>query len=245
MSLLVILCVLFVFFRAEILLRVATLGGPRRVMAEVSRHQHVVSRKIFLLARLFSGMRVTMEGLSRALPPVFLVVSNHQSLIDIPALATAFPCRNLRYVAKRELKRGLPYISLALRVGQHALISRKTDYRQGMRELARFAALSETGICPVVFPEGTRSRTGAVNSFQAGAFRIVLERCPMAVLSVAVDGGYRLATVPGLLRNLRGARYRIKALTLYPAPKGKREIMALLTRIEAEITSEIQGWRVE
>ncbi|HET6487658.1 MAG TPA: hypothetical protein VFH83_14620, partial [Spirochaetia bacterium] len=96
MSLLVILCVLFVFFRAEILLRVATLGGPRRVMAEVSRHQHVVSRKIFLLARLFSGMRVTMEGLSRALPPVFLVVSNHQSLIDIPALATAFPCRNLR-----------------------------------------------------------------------------------------------------------------------------------------------------
>lgn len=242
MSILVVLCALFLFVRSEIALRFAALGGCERLMDAVSHHQHAIPRKLFWLARVFAGMRVSVEH-RVAVPRIFLLVSNHQSLIDIPALTTAFPCHDLRFVAKRELSRGLPYISYALRVGRHALISRKGDFRQGRRALTRFADLAAEGICPVVFPEGTRSRTGAVKSFQTGAFRIVLERSPMAVLSVAVDGGYRLATLPGIMRNLHGARYRMRPLTLYPAPRGKREIAALASRIEAEISGQIREWR--
>ena len=146
-------------------------------------------------------------------------------------------------MAKKSLSRGIPYASTSLRWGRHALISRTGDYRAGNMELRRFAGLTEQGICPVVFPEGTRSRTGRVNEFYTGAVRIILEQAPIPVLSVALDGGYRLSTLRQLLRNLRGAHYRVKPLTLYPAPKGKREISELLVRIRAEIEAQVREWR--
>ncbi len=95
----------------------------------------------------------------------------------------------------------------------------------------------------MVFPEGTRSRTGRVNDFYTGAVRIILEQSPIPVLSVAVDGGYHLSTLRRLLKNLRGARYRVKPLTLYPIPRGKREISELLVRIQAEIAAQVKVWR--
>jgi len=63
------------------------------------------------------------------------------------------------------------------------------------------------------------------------------------VLSVAVDGGYHLSTLTRLLKNLRGAHYRVKPLTLYPIPKGKREISELLVRMQAEIAAQVRVWR--
>jgi 1-acyl-sn-glycerol-3-phosphate acyltransferase len=111
-----------------------------------------------------------------------------------------------------------------------------------MRELA---GLSRKGICPVVFPEGTRSRDGSVRGFYAGALRVMLEHQAMPVLSVAVDGGYRIATMPRLMLHSRGVRYRVRPLTLYPAPRGKREIIDLAQRMEREISAQVAAWRRE
>ena len=125
------------------------------------------------------------------------------------------------------------------------MISRTSDFREGHRELVRFADLAKRGICPAVFPEGTRSKTGFVKSFQAGAVRIILERARLPVLSVAVDGGWRISNLPKALLRLSGTRYRVKPLTLYPAPKGKREILELLATIEKELGGQICAWRRE
>jgi 1-acyl-sn-glycerol-3-phosphate acyltransferase len=201
-----------------------------------------ISRKLFYLARVFGGLRMENERFKGTLPRVFLMISNHQSLADIPALMLAFPSRDLRFVAKKELGRGLPYISTSLHLGHHALIYRKGNFRQGQRELRRFGALTRRGICPVVFPEGTRSRTGEVRSFFAGAVRVILEHSPVPVLSVAVDGGYRVSTLPRLMNNMRGTLYRVKPLTLYPAPRGKKEISDLLGRVEGEIIAQVREW---
>ena len=185
----VVICVLAIFVRTDIHIRLVARYYPASTMALVTRYQHSVSRHIFILSRMIGGMRTEFERYRGALPPVFMVVSNHQSLIDIPALALAFPRNSVRYVSKKELGRGIPMVSRMLRAGQSALISRTSDYREGHAELRRLAALTRQGYCPVVFPEGTRSRTGRVKSFQAGAARIILEAAPMPVLSVAVDGG--------------------------------------------------------
>jgi 1-acyl-sn-glycerol-3-phosphate acyltransferase len=238
-----VLCALFLFLRSELVLRIDAALGPERAMQRVTRYQMPISRKLFSMARLFGGLRTEFERYKGSLPAVFLVVSNHQSLADIPALILSFPNRDLRFVAKKELARGVPYISAALRLGRHALISRTGDFRQGHKELQRFGALTQRGISPAVFPEGTRSRTGKVSFFFTGAFRVVLEHTPVPVLSVAVDGGYRISTIPQLLNNMRGTLYRVKPLTLYPAPRGKKEISDLLGRIQAEITEQVRQWR--
>jgi 1-acyl-sn-glycerol-3-phosphate acyltransferase len=241
---LLIFCALLILLRGEMTLRMVALFRPDTVMEWISHFQPRISRQLFSLMRFFAGLRIDFETYTGSLPRVFLIVSNHQSLADIPALALAFPDRALRYVSKRELSHGIPYVSAALRWGRHALISRTGDYRQGHAVLRRFAELTRQGICPVVFPEGTRSRTGRVGGFYAGAVRIILEHAPIPVLSVAVDGGYHLSTITSLLAHVRGAHYRVKPLTLHPAPHGKREIIDLLGTIQAEIEAQVQTWRL-
>jgi 1-acyl-sn-glycerol-3-phosphate acyltransferase len=231
--------------RGGAVLRLTARFRPGRVMDFVSRFQPVISRKLFWAARVFGGLRTAVERARGPLPPTFLIVSNHQSLADIPALAMAFPRHGLRYVAKRELARGLPYISPSLRMGGHALISRTGSFREGQEAMKALAELGSHGICPVVFPEGTRSRDGRVKEFFTGAMRVMLERNPLPVLSVAVDGGYRLATVPRLITGTRGTTYRVKPLTLYPAPHGKREIQEIIARTEAEIRAQVEDWRAQ
>ena len=237
------LCALLLFLRAETILRFLVRFRPGQVMDQVNHYQPTISRKLFILARILGGMSTRIERLPRPLPPVFLIISNHQSLADIPALAIAFRRHAVRFVAKKKLGRGIPYISAVLRLGQHALISRTGNYREGQNELRKFADLSRQGICPVVFPEGSRSRTGRVNNFYSGAVRIILERTMLPVLSVAVDGGYRISTLTKLMINIRGTCYRVKPLTLYPAPRGKKEITELLGKVEMEIVAQVRAWR--
>jgi 1-acyl-sn-glycerol-3-phosphate acyltransferase len=237
------LCVLLLFIRGEALLRRLLRRRPDLVMEQVNRYQPSISRKLFFLARMLGGLRTDFQRYAGPLPRVFLIVSNHQSLADIPALALCFPRQALRFLAKKELGRGIPYISAVLRLGGHGLISRTADFRQGHQELKRFAGLTKQGICPVVFPEGTRSRSGRVRGFYAGGVRIILENAPVPVLSVAVDGGFRVSTLPKLLTSLRGTLYRVKPLTLYPAPHGKQEITELLAKIHAEISRQVYWWR--
>jgi 1-acyl-sn-glycerol-3-phosphate acyltransferase len=238
-------CALFILLRGGARLRWVARFAPGRVMDFVSWFQPVIAQSLYTAAGLLGGLRTAFERFPRRLPSTFLIVSNHQSLADIPALAIAFSGHGLRYVAKKNLGRGLPYISPSLRRGRHALISRTGQFREGQQALRRLASLSREGICPVVFPEGTRSRDGRVKEFYAGAMRVMLEHEPMPVLSVAVDGGYRMATLAKLFLHMRGTCYRVRPLTLYPAPSGKREVMDLIARTEKEIRAQVRAWRAE
>jgi 1-acyl-sn-glycerol-3-phosphate acyltransferase len=241
-SVLFILSTLALFLRGDLELIAARRRGRAALMTEVSDGQRALARKLFHLAGLLAGLRTDFRRFAGALPRVFMIVSNHQSLADIPAIATVFPRHGVRFVAKRELGRGIPYVSRSLRLGESALVSRTRDFSRGQQALRKLAALSDEGICPVIFPEGTRSRSGRVQDFYNGAVRVVLERHPMPVLSVAVDGGHEIATITRVLLHLRGTTYRVKPLTLYPAPRGKKEIIELLGRLKAEITDQIGRW---
>jgi 1-acyl-sn-glycerol-3-phosphate acyltransferase len=238
-----LLCLLMLFLRGDVSLMRTALRGEAAVTKAISDGGRTMARKLYLLAKMLGGLRTDFRRFAGALPRVFMVVSNHQSIADIPALAICFPHHGLRYVAKKSLGRGIPYISQNLRIGGSALISRTGNFGQGQEELLKMAALSREGICPVVFPEGTRSRTGRIQEFYTGAVRLILEKYPMPVMSVALDGGQSIATITRVLLHLRGATFRVKPLTLYPAPHGKREITELLGRIKGEITDQVTKWR--
>jgi 1-acyl-sn-glycerol-3-phosphate acyltransferase len=237
-------CILLLFVRGDVALLRAARRGQAAVMAQVSDGQRVLARQVFHLAVLLGGLRTDFRRFPGVLPRVFMIVSNHQSLADIPAITLGFPRHGVRFVAKRELRRGIPYVSRSLRFGRSALVSRTRDFGEGQNELRKLAAVSQEGICPLIFPEGTRSKTGRLQEFYSGAVRVILERHPMPVLSVAVDGGQSIATIPRLLLHLRGATYRVKPLTLNPAPHGKKEIMELLARMRSEISDQVASWRL-
>jgi 1-acyl-sn-glycerol-3-phosphate acyltransferase len=241
---LALLFIAAVFLRADLLLRLRLWLRPGSGIEAVSGMQLPIVRHIVRFARFFTGFQVTVDPWTGPpLPRRVLLVTNHQSLADIPLLMWAFPHHDLRFVAKKELGKYLPYISLSLRQGGHAVISRTSDFRDGARAMARMADLSARGISPVVFPEGTRSRTGKLCRFNSGAVRIILERARLPVLSVAIDGGWRIGRLTGLLRNFGRTRYRIRLLALHPAPRGKREILEMLGKVEREIRRQMDVWQ--
>ena len=198
----------------------------------------------FSLARVYTGMKIQYHpDLLRDLPPYFMVISNHQSFIDIAYLLFAFSGHRLLFVSKESVARGIPYASPLFRLCRHALVSRSGKTGKTMSELVRIAKMAPRGYIPAVFPEGTRSRTGDLGRFHPGAVRTILSEHPMPVAAVAVDGGYTVSGLSKLFRKMHEATYRMKVLKLYPPPQGKEDINDLLLNVKKDIQLQLQKWR--
>lgn len=222
----------------------------QRLRAAVSLFMRREGRRLIRRAGQLTGFSVVIESALPDLPRRFVLVSNHQSLLDIPVLITALPGRTLKFVAKRSLKYGVPLVSKCLRYGGDALIVRPrgridtTQIRLLIRELRRFSALADEGACPVVFADGTRSRDGAVHRFHSGGLAIVLEGRRLPIVSAAIDGGYRLRGLAGLAR-MGTTRYRVRFLSVYQPPENKAELRQKVRHMRTEIAAQVERWRRE
>lgn len=236
-------CLLVTLMYYDVLLRVRVHLLPASAFRFLSRFQLGASHRILSLARVWGGFGLKLHRFAGRLPPKCVVISNHQSLADIPVLMQALPMLDLRFVAKRELRRFVPGVSYTLRAGRHALIGRHTGRREALRSLRKLAGLAALGVSPVIFPEGTRSRDGQVGEFHTAAFRTIAETTGLPILSVAVDGGLRISRLKGLARNLRLTRYRVQPLTLYPPASGREEVAHTLQAARREIAAQLDRWR--
>jgi len=142
-----------------------------------------------------AGTPVQAAGLDR-IPrdrPV-LYASNHTSMFDIWALAATLP-GSTRFVAKEELGR-IPLVGLAMRRAGHIMIDRFNR----ARAFAAYEQAAETirsGISPIVFPEGTRSRTGELQPFKNAPFGLAIA-AQVPIVPLYVDGTYRILPKGGL-----------------------------------------------
>lgn len=204
-------------------------------------------RQLLSMANLCTGFTVRCDrDIQPPLSGPVLVVSNHQSLIDIVAVRAALPELNIRFVAKAELRKWFPGVSQALRLQQHALVPRTGNVEAGLSELRRIARMANTeNVCPVVFAEGTRSRTAEVLRFRTGAVRIVLNEQSMPLLVTAVHGGYRLRTLRMLAKNFGSTVYRVSILGQFPAPATRAELNEYIAEAENMIRDRVERWHAE
>lgn len=230
------------FIKEGIALRLLMAFAPSRVGKYVEPRQKKVSRRIFSVLRAYSGFGYALAVDSypvSALPERFLVVCNHQSLLDIALVFCVFAERSVRFVAKGSLGRGIPFVSILLRYGGHCLVA-KTGTRATMKSLERFAArCRERGFCPVIFPEGTRSKTGKLGEFNSAGFRKLAEGSGLPIVAVALEGGFDVSTVRKLLDTGRKAGYRVTVMPPAPAAKDKHEVHAALLAARAAIESRV------
>jgi len=111
-----------------------------------------------------------------------IIVSNHQSMADIPPLMWYFRKHHVKFVSKKELGKGIPSVSYNLRHGGSALIDRKNP-RQAIVAIRKFAKYIETNNrAAVIFPEGTRSRDGRPKAFQTKGLETLIKYIPGAVI---------------------------------------------------------------
>jgi 1-acyl-sn-glycerol-3-phosphate acyltransferase len=188
-------------------------GSAKRVRRanRVTRHWHVALTE--LTFRLL-GCRLDVRG---TIPPLrYVVVSNHQSIADIALLPWALRRLNVKFVAKKELARGIPTVSMALRHWGSALISREgtRDDIARMKSMARSLAHWEGSV--VVFPEGTRSRDGSLLPYKSGAVRIIANEARLPLLPVAIDGTHLVSELAQFARLTPGAHGTVTIGTPIP-----------------------------
>lgn len=204
-------------------------------------------RRLFAFFSTFLGFRYAgdSDGLD-SLPPQCLVISNHQSLLDIPLYMRFLGGDRVRFVAKAELGRGIPLVSLMLRSDGHCLVRRTGGPSSSMRAIDAFAdRVRDRGWSPVIFPEGTRSTDGTLGTFHAGGFKRFLDRCPLPVAVCALDGAWRISSIVGMARNMRGGDYQVKLLKVFPAPRTKEEQETILVEGKALIKGQLDAWRAK
>jgi len=122
-----------------------------------------------------------------------IIVSNHQSLWDIPPLIWFLRKLHPKFISKKELGNKIPTISYNLKYGGSVLIDRKNPL-QATAEIAKVAKyVSEHNRAVVIFPEGTRSRTGSPKKFHRKGLQTLFENAPDAyVLPISVNNSWKL-----------------------------------------------------
>ncbi|HEY6097140.1 MAG TPA: lysophospholipid acyltransferase family protein, partial [Candidatus Deferrimicrobium sp.] len=153
------------------------------------------------------GWTFRVEGMENLPPGGAVLVANHQSIVDIPMLLSAFP-RPVRFLAKRELGE-IPLFGKAMAAAGNLFIDRD-DPRDAVRMLRDVGARLRGGQLVVVFPEGTRSMGGSIGEFRPGAFYIA-QKSGAPIVPVYIDGGYR-AIPKGSIR-VRPAELLVRVLS--------------------------------
>ena len=138
------------------------------------------------LAAGLVGIRVRVAGRNNLRADQAVVFcANHQSNIDPPILFNTLHPR-LHVLFKAELKK-LPLLGKVFLVGGFVPIDR-TSREQSRAAIEEAAKSLREGNSFLTFPEGTRSRTGALLPFKRGPFLMAL-KAQVPVVAVAVQGG--------------------------------------------------------
>ncbi len=156
--------------------------------------------KIFIapIARILFIKKIT--GLDNIPKENFILASNHQSHLD--QVATGYICvpRRFHFIGQTDQYTGLTKLSLyiiyflagVIRLNRKSKASKKNMMKEAIESVKK-------GDCLIIYPEGTRTRTGEIGKGKYGAANIFLET-GKPILPVAIKGTFDILPPEGNLK---------------------------------------------
>ena len=191
----------------------------------------------FLIKAGFS--RVEIKGLENVeRDRSYVIIPNHVSLYDIPALLSGLGVP-FRWILKKELLK-IPGFGYGLYASRNVFIDRSNresaiaSIRKGVERLPK-------GVSLLFFPEGTRSPDGKLLPFKKGAFVTAID-ANMPLLPVSINGSREimpkgsLIFKPGKIEVIIGQPIPVDGLTIEDVPdlmeRSREAVQANLRPVE-------------
>jgi 1-acyl-sn-glycerol-3-phosphate acyltransferase len=147
------------------------------------------SRLIIRLGMKLAGIQIEVRGKECIQPGQnYIFLANHQSYCDPPALVFAIPL-DVRLIPKKELRK-LPIIGFILQLGGFVFIDRK-DRRQAIEAMKQAVRQLINKESFLIYPEGTRTRTGKMGPFKKGSFVLAIES-KIPIIPISVSGSFNI-----------------------------------------------------
>ena len=168
-------------FLTAVLTIVATAVGGSRFWGYWPAH--IWSRLVCWL--MFVRVEVTgRENIDKKESYVF--VSNHQGAFDIWAIY-GYLNHNFKWMMKKSLEK-IAFVGYACKRSGHVFVD--SSSMQSIKEtIEESSSKLKDGMSLVIFPEGTRTKTGVMGSFKRGAFLLAAE-FKLPVVPLTIEGAY-------------------------------------------------------
>lgn len=147
----------------------------------------------------FINVKVSgLENIDRKQSYVF--AANHQSAFDILAVYGWLPYI-FKWLLKIELRK-VPFLGAACQSAGHIFVDRSNPVA-AKNSMAKAVEQLRNGVSVVIFPEGTRTKTGKLGKFKRGAFLLAME-LKLPIVPITISGSYErvkgLRAYPGTIK---------------------------------------------
>ena len=155
---------------------------------------HLVGRLWSRIMLFAGGVKVQVEGLDNIKPEeAYVFAANHQSQFDIFTLLGHLPTQ-FRWLAKKELFR-IPIFGAAMKGAGYIPIDR-SNRKEAFKSIDLAATRVQEGTSVVIFPEGTRSLDGKLQSFKKGGFHLAI-KSKRPIVPVSISGAFSILPKKG------------------------------------------------
>jgi 1-acyl-sn-glycerol-3-phosphate acyltransferase len=170
----------------------------------------------------------------------YVIVPNHQSMLDIVFFNMLH--QRLRWVSKIEIFK-VPVVGWEMRMVKYIELIRGNKHSV-IQMMGKCVESLKDGISVVIFPEGTRSLTGAIGKFKAGAFQLAV-KTDKPVLPVLIDGTGDILPKKGFIFGSRRV-VRIRVLDpIFPGNFGTGDPEELAAMVQTQMVSAMEQLRSE
>lgn len=119
----------------------------------------------------YGGLVPQITGAEKLPKTPYLLVCNHRSMYDPLMILLYLKDQNIGFVSKPSNMK-IPMIGDIAYAAGFLAIDREND-REALKTILAAAGYLKKGLCNMaIFPEGTRTRTGKLQEFHAGSFKI-------------------------------------------------------------------------
>jgi 1-acyl-sn-glycerol-3-phosphate acyltransferase len=168
-----------------------------------AKWQRLLSRTLFMILRVVGGADIPRPGRVPGGPGV-LILMNHQSILDIPMVIASLQGASPRIVTRERYARWIPVISHTIRTLGYPVVNPGAKAGTVRRHLERLEHIAGTSDAPLVlFPEGTRTRSGKIGRFQTAGLERILRARDWTVYILVSDGYWRHAKLTHFLGGIK------------------------------------------